>query len=140
MKKPQANSYQDKVLKYLKTGHSLDLPKALALFGICRLSSAVLELRKKGFDVRTTEIKGPEGNKFSFYTLPKKIDKDTRIGTRVRVTKAASDSYVGKVGTLTSIDDPYREDGYCLNVTIDDCGMELGFNHVELEPEYVRAK
>jgi hypothetical protein len=137
MNNPKVETYQDKVLRYLKTGHSLDLPKAIALFGICRLSAAVWELRKKGYDIRTLQVKGPEGNEFSIYTLPKKIDKDTRIGSRVVVVKSCVDTeFRGKAGVLV------RNDGDLIRplwVLLDGDGEESCFDINELKPEYLHA-
>lgn len=69
MKPAKPGTVQEKVLTYLKTGHSIDAPKVQALFGYHQLPVAVHHLRKKGHDIRKEMVKSRDGNSFAVYRL-----------------------------------------------------------------------
>lgn len=89
--KVREGTTQAKVLAYLKTGHSLDLAKAISLFGYIRLSCAIEGLRKKGYKIITESVKGPQGNVFTFYRLNFKVTEETPVGTIVKVRSGLPD-------------------------------------------------
>lgn len=94
MKLPQAGTTQVKVLDYLLTGHSLDLPKATAMWGHIRLSDVILKLRKKGHNIVTGMIEVAGSNKeFAYYVLSKKPWKGTLAGTKVKVLTSDSEFF-----------------------------------------------
>lgn len=73
-KAPRPGTVEATVLDYLKTGHSIDIPKAQALFGYIQLPSAIFKLRKKGWPIITQETKaGPLEKSLTTYVLPKKV-------------------------------------------------------------------
>lgn len=97
-----------KVLDYLKTGHSLDFPKAIAMWGHIRLSDVIFRLRKKGVQIKTEIIESASSDvKFAIYRLPKYPTKDTKKGERVKVIAdpgSPVDSYSGRVGRIVGFD------------------------------------
>lgn len=90
-----------KVLSYLQTGHSLDIPKAIGMWGHIRLSDVIFRLRGKGYNI-TTEIVKNGAVEFAIYRLPQTPNRDTKKGTRVRVTAEfkGDPEQIGKVGFL----------------------------------------
>lgn len=96
---PRRETQQDKVLAYLLTGHSLDLPKAMAMFGYIRLSDIVFKLRKKGHLIPNETFKGPEGNTLSFYTYTGFVGEGSRVRTKT------DDLYSGRLGMVLRVDD-----------------------------------
>lgn len=113
---------QDKVLAYLLTGHSLDLPKAMAMFGYIRLSDIIFKLRRKGHIIPCETFKGPEGNTLSFYTYAGFVGEGAVVKTKT------DDSYNGRRGTVLRVDD-----GECL-VKLRWEPEGVWFNRDELEP------
>lgn len=91
-----------KVLAYLKTGHSLDMPKAVGMWGHIRLSDMIFKLRKKGHDIRTELVKNGDVE-FAIYRLQRVIDENTPAGTKVRVKSKAA-PYKGREGVIKHID------------------------------------
>ena len=141
MKKPniRSNTLIGKVLTYLMTGHSLDIPKSTAMFGISRLPVAIQGLRDKGFDVRTSRACPPEGKEFSIYVLPQVIDECSPEGTRVRVNiqnpGEGDESFQGRCGYII------ENAGEYIDVVLDDFqnGEAVIFEAFELEPEFLNA-
>lgn len=124
-----------KVLSYLQTGHSLDFPKAIGMWGHIRLSDVVFRLRAKGYPI-TTEIVKNGSVEYAIYRLPKTPNRDTRKGTRVRVLDTAdcSPDYHGHVGflrchTLAS----GKESRYECHVHVAGTSGTVAFNYNELE-------
>lgn len=124
-----------KVLASLNTGHSLDMPKAIALWGHIRLSDVIFRLRNKGYKITTEIVKnGPV--EFAIYRLPKTPSRDTKKGTRVRITSnfGGDSGLVGKVGflrchTLNS----GKESRYECHVHVAGTSGTVAFNYNELE-------
>ena len=54
-RKPNKNSKSQKVMMHLLKGKSLNQAQAARLFGAWRLSALIFNLRKKGFDIITTQ-------------------------------------------------------------------------------------
>lgn len=95
---PKPGSIRAKVLSYLLTGHSLDLPKAIAMWGHIRLSDAIMALRRSGHNIITGNIEVPDSStEFGYYKLLKQPFKGTLPGTRVHVTKGANRGWFGTV-------------------------------------------
>jgi len=124
-----------KVLSYLQTGHSLDFPKAIGMWGHIRLSDVVFRLRAKGYPI-TTEIVKNGNVEYAIYRLPKTPNRDTKKGTRVRVlsTFGGSDVFIGKVGFLRCHTLPTGEESrYECHVHIAGQTGTVAFNYNELE-------
>lgn len=122
-----------KVLAYLNTGHSLDMPKAIALWGHIRLSDVIFRLRNKGYKITTEIIKnGPV--EFAIYRLPKTPNRDTKKGTRVRVLESAdvSPDFKGKVGFLRRHAIPGESAFECYVHIVGETGT-VSFHYNELE-------
>lgn len=91
MKPVNAGTVQAKVLAYLLTGHSLDLPKAIAMWGHVRLSDAIHKLRNKGHNIVTKMIDVPHSPvKFSVYVLSKEPFEGTPQGTLVQIADSCA--------------------------------------------------
>lgn len=124
-----------KVLAYLKTGHSLDIPKATALWGHIRLSDVIFRLRAKGYPITTEVVKnGPV--EFAIYRLPKLPSRDTKKGTRVKVLPNAEchKDYHGKVGFLRCHTIPGTpEAGFDCLVHVAGTQGTVAFHYNELE-------
>lgn len=129
MKKVTPGTKTFKVLKYLETGHSLDIPKAIALWGHVRLSDIIFRLRNKGYPITTEVIEnGPV--KFAIYRLPKVPNKDTKEGTLVRINTTAPDRYHGMKGRI----EKNFGDSHIYNVKVAIKGFSIvGFKYSELE-------
>lgn len=124
-----------KVLSYLQTGHSLDFPKAIGMWGHIRLSDVVFRLRGKGYPI-TTEIVKNGNVEYAIYRLPKTPNRDTKKGTRVRVTDSftGSKKLVGKVGFLRCHTLPNAsESSYECLVHVTGTSGTIAFNYNELE-------
>jgi hypothetical protein len=59
------------ILKYLETGASLTPIEALQTMGVFRLAARIEELRKKGHNILTENVK-KNGKEFARYTLVKR--------------------------------------------------------------------
>lgn len=134
MKMPKEGTVQELVLNYLLTGHSLDLPKAIAMWGHVRLSDAIHKLRKKGHNIITDTIEVPGGDiSFAVYRLSKEPTKDTPTGTRVRITEEYPDKgNVGLEGTLL----PRRTSEFPFTAEIEGSCFPWHFFASELEVVY----
>ena len=62
--KPQT----EKILQWLKLGHSITPIDALKMFGCFRLSGRIHELKSKGYDIKTNMIE-MQDKKFAEYSL-----------------------------------------------------------------------
>lgn len=123
-----------KVLGYLKTGHSLDMSKAIALWGHIRLSDVIFRLRNKGYPITTEVVKnGPV--EFAIYRLANHPTRDTKKGTRVKVLRVAncSPELIGKVGFIRCHTIPGQESGYEVHVHVVGTTGTVAFNYNELE-------
>ena len=123
-----------KVLAYLQTGHSLDIPKAIGMWGHIRLSDVVFRLRAKGYKI-TTEIVKNGSVEFAIYRLPKTPNRDTKKGTRVRVTAAftGSPERIGKIGFLRCHTIKSESQDFECYVHVAGEPGSLAFNYNELE-------
>ncbi len=66
----EEQSQTEKILKYLKTGHTLTHLQAEALFKITRLAARVNDLRNKGYIIITETIKSPSSEaRYARYKL-----------------------------------------------------------------------
>ena len=54
-RRPDRNSKSQKVMMHLLKGKTLNQAQAAKLFGAWRLSAIIFNLRKKGFDIVTTQ-------------------------------------------------------------------------------------
>lgn len=61
-------SQEHKILEFLKARNRLTPLEALNRFGCLRLSGRILDLRKKGYDIKT-EIVEENGKRFAEYSL-----------------------------------------------------------------------
>lgn len=61
-------SKQDKVLAHLKKGNTITGLEAIRLFGLYRLSSAIHQLREKGYNIHT-EMVQENGEEYGRYSL-----------------------------------------------------------------------
>lgn len=122
-----------KVLHYLQTGHSLDIPKAIGMWGHIRLSDVVFRLRKKGYPI-TTEMVQNGSVEFAIYRLPKTPNRDTKKGTRVKVLESAgvASAFLGKVGFLRCHSIPGESTFEC-HVHVAGHSGTVAFNYNELE-------
>jgi hypothetical protein len=127
MKAVKQGTVQAKVLDYLKTGHSLDLLKATALFGMIRLSDAVMKLRKKGYPIETVEVEKADGGVMSMYRFNKRVTKDTPEGTKVRTIFGDVGGIIKSNGLQCGLR-PYP-----VRVLLADTGMPADFDYKELE-------
>lgn len=93
----KTGTQQHKVLEYLRTGHSLDLPKAFGLWGHIRLSDVILKLREKGYEIITDIATTASGAEFGIYRLKSTVK-------RARVTKG---TYKGVVGGVVESDNGF---------------------------------
>jgi hypothetical protein len=59
------------ILKYLETGRALTPIEALQTMGVFRLAARIEELRKKGHNILTENVK-KNGKEFARYTLVKR--------------------------------------------------------------------
>lgn len=84
------NTIQADVLEYLESGHSIDAPKATAMFGYIQLPVAIHHLRNKGHDIRTTMVTSKDGNKFAVYRFVAPF----KLGERVRLPSGLIGSVV----------------------------------------------
>lgn len=134
MKMPKEGTVQELVLNYLLTGHSLDLPKAIAMWGHVRLSDAIHKLRKKGHNIITDTIEVPGGDiSFAVYRLSKEPTKDTPPGTRVRITEEyPNKECVGLEGALL----PRRISAFPFTAKIDGYDFAWRLRASELEVVY----
>ena len=124
-----------KVLDYLKTGHSLDFPKAIGMWGHIRLSDVVFRLRGKGYPI-TTEVVQNGNVEYAIYRLPKTPNRDTKKGTRVRVLPifGGSKQLIGSVGFLRCHALPHGEESrYDCHVHVAGMHGTVAFNYSELE-------
>lgn len=96
---------QEKVLNYLKTGHSLDNAKALSLYGYFRFSDVIHDLREKGYDIRTESSEPVEGKTFTVY----RYYPPMRHGKKVKVLRPGP--YYGHIGRV--VEDWGKYGGYC---------------------------
>jgi len=99
MKPTKPGTKTDKVLTYLKSGHSLDFPKAIGLWGHIRLSDVIHRLRKKGWPIYTQIVKNGDVA-FAIYRLSKTPTRQTPAGTCVKVIHNALTDY-GKTGRIS---------------------------------------
>lgn len=135
MKPTKPGTKTSKVLSYLKTGHSLDMPKAIALWGHIRLSDAIFRLRDKGWPITTEVVKNGDVE-FAIYRLLKAPTRDTKKGTRVRVLHSAdcAEQYHGKVGFIRCHLSPdIDKTNYEVSVHVASFSGSVSFNYNELE-------
>lgn len=124
-----------KVLSYLQTGHSLDFPKAIGMWGHIRLSDVIFRLRGKGYNI-TTEIVQNGNVEYAIYRLPKTPNRDTKKGTRVKVLATADchPNHHGKVGFLRChVDHTIDVLSFDAYVHIAGVSGTIAFNYNELE-------
>lgn len=124
-----------KVLSYLQTGHSLDFPKAIGMWGHIRLSDVVFRLRAKGYKI-TTEIVKNGNVEYAIYRLPKTPNRDTKKGTRVKVLQDADvhSQYLGKVGFIRCHLSPtIDQTDYEVSVHVAGIPGSVSFKYNELE-------
>ena len=62
----------NKVLERLRNGYSVSGLDALKLFGLYRLSSVIHNLRMRGYNIVSHDVKLKDGTRYSFYTLEDK--------------------------------------------------------------------
>ncbi len=75
----ETNSQNRAIIQYLESGGSLSTIDALEKFGTFRLSARILDLRKKGHNIRTEKFKTPSGKTVARYFIPKKIEKQGEL-------------------------------------------------------------
>jgi len=64
----KTSSQTEKILYWLKLGHSITPIDALKMFGCFRLSGRIHELKIKGYDIKTNMIE-MQDKKFAEYSL-----------------------------------------------------------------------
>ena len=64
----KTSSQTEKILYWLKLGHSITPIDALKMFGCFRLSGRIHELKSKGYDIKTNMIE-MQDKKFAEYSL-----------------------------------------------------------------------
>jgi hypothetical protein len=67
---------QDKILKHLKSGHSLTAHEAAMEYGTLRLSAYIYNLRDKGHEIKTRQKQMFNGKTVAEYVL--KNDKEQK--------------------------------------------------------------
>lgn len=75
----ETTSQNRAIIQYLESGGSLSTIDALEKFGTFRLSARILDLRKKGHNIRTEKFKTPSGKTVARYFIPKKIEKQGEL-------------------------------------------------------------
>ena len=65
----QPQTQEDKILQYLQSGKSITPIEALNLFGCFRLGARCYDLKKKGYDIKSTLVRGESGKHFSKYYI-----------------------------------------------------------------------
>ena len=66
----ESNASQcDKIIAYLKEGHTLTALEALRRFGCFRLTSRICDLKKRGYNISSKRIKTESGKYVSEYKL-----------------------------------------------------------------------
>ena len=58
------NNQKQRILEYLKNGNSLTPLDALQLFGCFRLSGRIWDLKRDGYDIKSTIIKDENTGKY----------------------------------------------------------------------------
>ena len=64
----KTSSQTEKIIQWLKLGHSITPIDALKMFGCFRLSGRIHELKSKGYDIKTNMIE-MQDKKFAEYSL-----------------------------------------------------------------------
>ena len=64
----KTSSQTEKIIQWLKLGHSITPINALKMFGCFRLSGRIHELKSKGYDIKTNMIE-MQDKKFAEYSL-----------------------------------------------------------------------
>jgi len=78
-KKSNKNSKSQKIMMHLLKGKTLNQAQAAKLFGAWRLSAIIFNLRKKGFDILTTQNSKGIYKGFGTYHMTK-----TPTGQRIK--------------------------------------------------------
>lgn len=58
-----------RILKYLRSGHSLTKLQILSKFGAIHGGGRILDLREDGWPIKTTMIKTPAGKRVARYSI-----------------------------------------------------------------------
>jgi len=70
---------KENILAHLKSGRSITPAKALAEYGVWRLSAIIYQLKKEGYDIVTELKRSPAGKPYAEYTLQPKVKRYPKL-------------------------------------------------------------